>query len=527
VRIVVPTSFLMLLAVVTAAGDRGFGTAPALPASPPSNPGTASFARFTLVGWVSPPTDFTTPERYAELAGAGLNTTVLAWEDPGIEPENQKRLACSRPVGLRNLILDFRLDRVHEENPASYPILDSIVAAYHDDPSFLGYYLGDEPAAAEFPRLAEFFRLLRARDPTHPGWNNLLGRLAFTSRDAWIAYMRAYASQVKPAVISTDHYDHFVDGERGQFVENVAGTAQVAREYGLPFWGFVLLTQHLSYRAVDDALLRWQVAQWLSYGAAGIGYFTYWTPAPDSAANWHDGMIRWGTGERSPHYEQVRSLNVRLKPMGETLAGLAWLSTEHAGGTPVGGTPFTGDSLVVGVEGRATLGTFADADGAPYLFVANRDSSAARTLGLDVVGERRVERMTDDGGWSPWPSAPTPTGRHVELPLAAGDFTLLRLSGGCGGLVSGGCAATLDAAPNPSTDRVRFAATAVRAPSTLTLVDLSGRRVWARSLAGDAPVVEWDGRADDGTRARPGFYWARLVDARGSVVRRVAWLGRR
>ena len=74
---------------------------------------------------------------------------------------------------------------------------------------------------------------------------------------------------------------------------------------------------------------------------------------------------------------------------------------------------------------------------------------------------------------------------------------------------------------------MRFAATAVRAPSTLTLVDLSGRRVWARSLAGDAPVVEWDGRADDGTRARPGFYWARLVDARGSVVRRVAWLGRR
>jgi hypothetical protein len=33
-----------------------------------------------------------------------------------------------------------------------------------------------------------------------------------------------------------------------------------------------------------------------------------------------------------------------------------------------------------------------------------------------------------------------------------------------------------------------------------------------------------DGRADDGTRVRPGFYWARLTDANGSVVRRVAWL---
>jgi len=98
---------------------------------------------------------------------------------------------------------------------------------------------------------------------------------------AWIAYLRAYASQVQPAVLSTDHYDHLVSGDRGQFVENVAGTAQVAREYGLPFWGILLVIDHHGYRVVDDGLLRWQVAQWLSYGARGIGYFTYWTPAPD------------------------------------------------------------------------------------------------------------------------------------------------------------------------------------------------------------------------------------------------------
>jgi hypothetical protein len=42
---------------------------------------------------------------------------------------------------------------------------------------------------------------------------------------------------VQPAVLSTDHYDHLVDGDAWLFIENVAGTAQVAREYGLPFWG--------------------------------------------------------------------------------------------------------------------------------------------------------------------------------------------------------------------------------------------------------------------------------------------------
>jgi hypothetical protein len=516
---------MLMLAAAIAAGDRGPGAVPALPGRVVSHPGTASLPLFTLFGWVSPPADSTTPARYAELANAGLNVTVLAQDDPGSEPFNRMRLDCTRPVGVRNLLLDLRLDQVHEEDPATYPLLDRIVAAYQDDPAFLGYYLGDEPGLADFPRLAEFFRLLRAHDPTHPGWNNLLGRAAFPTHDAWIAYMRAYVGQVQPAVLSTDHYDNLVTGDRGLFIDNVAGTAQVAREYGLPFWGILLVIKHGPYRDVDDAYLRWQVAQWLSYGARGIGYFTYWTPAPDSSVNWDEGMIRYGTGERSPHYDQVRTLNLRVKPMGEQLARLAWLSTEHGGGTPIGGTAFAPDSLVSRLEGRATLGTFVDAAGTPYLFLANRDSSAAQALALELAGERGVERFTDAGGWTPWSSTPTAHGRRVELTLAPGDFTLLRVTGGCPGLSSGACAATLDAAPNPGAVSVRFAATRVRAPATLTLIDLTGRRIWARPLAGEAPVMVWDGRTDDGVRVKPGFYWARLTDANGSVVRRVAWLG--
>src|SRR6185369_10255290 len=106
-------------------------------------------------------------------------------------------------------------------------------------------------------------------------------------------------------------------------------------------------------------------------------------------------------------------------------------------------------------------------------------------------------------------------GRRVQLPLMAGDFTLLRLSGSCPGNASGACDATLEGTPNPGSFSVRFAATRVHGGSTLTLLDVNGRRIWARALAGEAPVVVWDGRTDDGARARPGFYWARLTDASG------------
>src|SRR5262245_2438135 len=105
------------LAAATAVGDRAPLPAPRVGARVTPHPGTASLPRFALFGWVSPPADSTTPERYAELAGAGLNTTVLAWEDPGLVEPNLLRLEYSARVGVKNLLLDNRLDFVHEDQP--------------------------------------------------------------------------------------------------------------------------------------------------------------------------------------------------------------------------------------------------------------------------------------------------------------------------------------------------------------------------------------------------------------------------
>jgi hypothetical protein len=171
------------------------------------------------------------------------------------------------------------------------------------------------------------------------------------------------------------------------------------------------------------------------------------------------------------------------------------------------------------------LGTFAAADGTPYLFVANRDSSSARVIALELVGERSVERMSSDGAWASYASTPTPSGRRVELALDAGDFALLRVGGSCPDARSGSCRAALSGTPEPAFGRVRLAASTLSGAATITICDVTGRRVWSRALQGDAPVIEWDGRDDAEARVRPGPYWARLADARGTVVRRITWLG--
>ena len=245
-RLLLSTAVVALLANATAAGDRAQASVAVRAVQVPVHPGTVTLPRFALFGWVAPPADSTTPARYAELAEAGLNVTVLAWEDPGIVPENLRRLRYSAPFGVQNLLLDQRLDRVHEHEPSSMAVLDSIVTAYRDQPAFLGYYLGDEPGTERFSRLGEWFRLLRAHDPLHPAWNNLIGRSAFVSREAWLGYMRDYIEATQPAVLCTDHYDHLVGRDRG------------------------FMCVHLTQNAFDDRLGKPQCLAQIANGLAGL-----------------------------------------------------------------------------------------------------------------------------------------------------------------------------------------------------------------------------------------------------------------
>ncbi len=521
---------LALLLAATAAADRPAreGRVPAGIAATRtmvSSTSPSTLPAFTLFGWVSPPLDSTTAARYAELAGAGFNMTVLAWEDSGRVSDNRKRLDFTRSLGVRNLLFDRELEKVVPGDGSTYAHMDSVAARYRDDPAFLGYYLGDEPNPNEFGTLQVLFRELRIRDAAHPCWNNLLGRSGFPSREAWLDYTRTYVSLTQPAVLCNDQYEFLGSGDRHQLIENIAGLASVARENALPFWGIVLLVQHGTYRAVDAGMLRWQIGQWLSYGARGIGYFTYWTPAPDSIYRWQPAMITWGEGARTWHYDFVQQLDKRLRPLGETLARMQWLATEHAGSVEPGGTPFAPDSLIEGVQGRCALGLFADSTGAPCVLVANSDSALAQRITLTLRGVRDASRLDSLGVWRALAPAPASQGVSVALDLAPGDFTLLRLSQPLDALGAGSGPLRLLAGPQPAHTSVRFEVSGMAGASHLELLDVTGRRVWARRFATGASIITWDGRGDDGRAVTPGLYFARLEDSRAVRVRRVTWLG--
>src|SRR5262249_40964291 len=153
-----------------------------------------------------------------------------------------------------------------------------------------------------------------------------------------------------------------VGGDQPYLVEDVAGTAALAREYGIPFWGIVLCVQHLQLRQVTEGELRWEVATWLAYGARGIGYFTYWTPGADSVAHFHTALVD-SAGNPGPMYDVARRVNLSVSAIGETMADLRWQKTQYTGSVPPSEVPFSADTLLRGVVGRAGVSTFLDSTG--------------------------------------------------------------------------------------------------------------------------------------------------------------------
>jgi hypothetical protein len=500
-----------------------------LPQGAPAPGALAAVPRFTLFGWVSPPLALTMSERYAQMVRAGFNVTVLAWDDTGYVADNLARLDATRSLGLHNLLLDNRLDSVFAGRPETLPLADTIVAAYRGDPAFLGYYLGDEPRADTFDRLGEWFSILRARDPRHPAWNSIIGRMGFASHAGFESYTRDYVARVRPAILCNSHYEFNRTGDLHQMAENISTLATVARENDMPFWGVVLLVEHGVFRRVTEGMLRWQVAQWLAYGARGVGYFTYWTPAPDPYYNWQPAMVTWGAGEQTATFDTVSMLNRHAAPVGNVLAGARWLATRYAGSVPPYGIAFAPNPVLADVQGRATIGFFADSTGAPLVFVANADSLARRTVVLVPAAGRAVVRLADDGSWGEMPRS---LDGRITLSLAPGDFALLGLTGTVDGFTAGvgGSAPSrlsIDVQPNPARGGVRFALRGGAPGGRLDLLDVGGRRVWSATAPAGETAFTWRGESARGGAAPAGVYLLRYSDRHGTTVRRVAWLGAR
>jgi hypothetical protein len=174
----------------------------------------------------------------------------------------------------------------------------------------------------------------------------------------------------KPPILSYDHYSIFEGGvfRANEYFQNLESVRRAGLKHDLPFWQIVLALGALNFREPSAADLRFQAYTSLAYGARGLSYFCYLTPA---VGNFRNGPIDQ-FGNETPTWRAMQNVNLQIAKLAPVLLKLKSDAVYHFGEVPSGSVGPSENSLVKAIGGPMLVGDFTHEDGTRYVMIVNK-----------------------------------------------------------------------------------------------------------------------------------------------------------
>jgi len=325
---------------------------------------------FPIMPWDGAPND---PAVLQRIHDCGF--TVAGFAPP-------TALDACQAAGLKAIVSDARTSGYNwtkvDAKSAREKVAELVKEVRHH-PAVYGYYLRDEPSASFFPGLATVSGIVKELHPGAWPYINLFPNYANAGQlgtPTYDAYLEQFIETCHPPILSYDHYAILEGGGfRGEYFANLESVRRAALKHDLPFWQIVLSVGALSYREPSAADMRFQVYTSLAYGARGLAYFKYFTPA---VGNYRGGPIDQ-FGHQNPMWHTLQQVNLQVGKLAPTLLKLKSDHVYHFGDVPAGCTGPDANSLIEAIAGPMLVGDFTHEDGSRYLIIVNKSftSSAA------------------------------------------------------------------------------------------------------------------------------------------------------
>jgi hypothetical protein len=365
---------------------------------------------FPVGFWCGPPSQYVSVERFQQIRAAGFTVAFPACEGPFDVATNRRVLDAAQAAGIKAMIKDSRMPYAITGVPDATARLDAIIADYASHPALAGYDILDEPSAGSFPGLGEVVGYLKAHDPAHLAYVNLLPNYGGCcwGTSSYQDYVQRFVSQVRPELLSYDHYPFFTSGDRAEYFPNLETVRGFSLANNLPFWQIIQVTQHYSYRRPTEAEKLWQAMQTLAYGGTGVMSFTYWTPRDCSTgtcqriAGFYDGIIDLN-GNPTAQYAEIQRVNAAVRAIGRHLLTARSRLTFRNGSLAPGPTDRpAGAPVYLPSDAPVTVGIF-DSTDYTYALLANRDyRNPVSTRAVFAFGSALPEWLdASTGTWRP------------------------------------------------------------------------------------------------------------------------------
>jgi len=236
--------------------------------------GAEPVAFFPIMAWDGVPNDAAVLKK---MHDCGL--TVAGFVPPAA-------LDACQAAGLKAIVSDQRVGGYDWQKVDAKDARKRVTELIHEvrnHPAVFGYYLRDEPSASFFPGLATVGSVVKELHPGVWPYINLFPNYADASQlgtKTYDEYLEKFIETCKPPILSYDHYALFEGGAmRGEYFANLESVRRAALKHKLPFWQIVLSLGCLNFREPSMTDMRFQVFTSLAYGAHGLAYFKYFTPA--------------------------------------------------------------------------------------------------------------------------------------------------------------------------------------------------------------------------------------------------------
>jgi hypothetical protein len=367
---------------------------------------------FPVMAWDHVPNDAAVIKKIRECG-----FTIAGFAAPGT-------LDACHAEGLKAIVSDERVsgyDWTAVDSAVARKRVTELVAEVKEHPAVYGYYLRDEPSAAFFTGLATISAVIKEQHPGAWPYVNLFpnyanaGQLGTATYDE---YVQKFIEVCKPPILSYDHYTTMEGGGIGdKYFANLESVRRAALQHKLPFWQIVLAVGCLGFREPTATDLRFEAYTSLAYGARGLTYFKYFTPA---VGNFRNGPIDQ-FGNETPTWSALRQVNLQVGMLGPTLLKLKSDRVYHFGDIPPGCVGPDDKSLVKGIGGPMLVGDFTHDDGSHYVMIVNKSFTNSVVCGPQF--REPVSGLMMVSAYSGQPTAYE--GEHVWL--APGQGLLLQL----------------------------------------------------------------------------------------------------
>jgi hypothetical protein len=370
--------------------------------------------RFAIGFWVDPPLDDRAEARYAELATANFTLVIGGFGASTPEALTRQLDLCAKH-DLKAL--------VHLPGESG-----SQVSAH---PACWGFGLRDEPSAADFAVLRQQVDSVREAHPGKLAYINLFPTYANETQLGTATYdehVRRFIEEVRPDVLSFDHYPLMTPtaDRREGYCENLAIIRKHALDAGIPFWNFFNIMPYGPHFDPTEAQVRWQIYTSIAYGAKGVLYFCYYTPAGGEFPK--GGAIIARDDRPTRHYGQAQRINAALKNFGPTLMQLTSTGVRRLPRGEAFDETLDGAGITHITDGDYLLGEFAHADGRRAALLVNYDMAytiwPTVTFDTDLPRVLEVSPVTGEAG-PVRDDSPDTEGLQVSLDSGEGRLFLL------------------------------------------------------------------------------------------------------